>query len=867
MIKKIKKNLQNWQGVFTTIAIVSLVISGVRAVGWLQRWELSAMDKFTNLRPTEPIDDRIIIVFVTEDFKKPDTHPIPMHLIPDLIRKIRAQNPRVIGLEIFHNGPLSAGNKIDKKLREVFLETKNLIGISRLVEDEFSPHIRGDRILEKEKRVGAINVFPDLDGKIRRAFLYPNKDSDLPGFGLMLAKTYLKKEGFSSGRSPNGCLFFKKNKQDIYNYLKSQDVILCPFQKNDGGYVNVKDRGYQILVNWRGRPETFPLVKMDEVLKGRVELDLFRDKIVIIGVISKVVKERYYTPYTLNAQNRPTFTYGVEIQANFVSHIISSVLDNRPTIKVLSDPWEYFWITIWIAISGIIGWYGGRKPNNPLITTVVVLLPAIGLSFGVSYFCYWAFANYGYWIPIVPLWIGMPLTSITILGYIFTARILKDRHNLIRFSKKLESKNIQLEAAQKELKQYNLTLEQKVKERTKDLRDTVKQLNRTREKLQLENQLLRKAEDLSTYEYYIGGTVPLDSPTYVVRSADRELYYSLKRGIYCYILNARQMGKSSVCLAIVNQLKSEDRICCDIDMTEVTSPNTPEDKWYAGLAYNLVNRLGLASEINFRQWWRELDYLTARQRFSELISEVILKKTKAQIVIFFDEIDKLLSLKFPPDDFFSLLRTFYNKRTQYPEYKRLTFVFLGVASPAKLIQDKNSTPFNIGKEIILSPFQIDEVYPLAEGLKHKYDRPIDLLKEVLFWTGGQPFLTQKICYLILKSDTAIAQGEEKEWVENLVKVEILENLQSFDNPPHFQTIKSRLLSKQSSTKELLNLCQFLLENGEIIDDDSPICKELFLSGLVYKEKSKLKLYNPIYKAVFNSDWIAEELAELEPRTS
>jgi len=47
------------------------------------------------------------------------------------------------------------------------------------------------------------------------------------------------------------------------------------------------------------------------------------------------------------------------------------------------------------------------------------------------------------------------------LGDIFTATILKDRHNLIRFSKKLESKNIQLEAAQKRTQRIQSYLETK----------------------------------------------------------------------------------------------------------------------------------------------------------------------------------------------------------------------------------------------------------------------------------------------------------------------------------------------------------------------------------------------------------------------
>ena len=137
-----------------------------------------------------------------------------------------------------------------------------------------------------------------------------------------------------------------------------------------------------------------------------------------------------------------------------------------------------------------------------------------------------------------------------------------------------------------------------------------------------------------------------------------------------------------------------------------------------------------------------------------------------KLFIFFDEIDSVLGLNFPVDDFFAWLRFCYNQRAINPAYQRLTFAIFGVATPSDLIRDKKRTPFNIGKSIELQGFTLDKVQPLAQGLKVINQEAV--LKEILKWTGGQPFLTQKLCKLvvsdsqnIMNSVPTISSNDEK----------------------------------------------------------------------------------------------------------
>ncbi len=351
--------------------------------------------------------------------------------------------------------------------------------------------------------------------------------------------------------------------------------------------------------------------------------------------------------------------------------------------------------------------------------------------------------------------------------------------------------------------------------------------------------------------YTVGGTVQAGGGFYLSRRADDELLKLCRQGAFAYILTARQMGKSSLMVRTANRLASENIRSVMIDLTQIGTQVTPE-QWYMGLLAIIEDQLALSTDAV--AWWKANAHLGITQRMIKFFEEVLLKEVAEPVVVFVDEIDTTLSLNFT-DDFYAAIRYLYNARAIKPEFKRLSFALIGVATPGDLIRDPQRTPFNIGQRVDLGDFTYEEAAPLSEGLNLPPGEAKQALRWAMKWTNGHPYLTQRLCM-------AMVEARHLRWteadVDRVVADTFFGAMSEQDN--NLQFVRDMLIRRAPDVEGALTTYGEIRGGNPVRDEEQSLVKShLKLSGIVRREGAELRTRNRIYETVFDEQWVKAHL--------
>ena len=249
--KKIKNFPQKFARPLVLALYISLSTIGIHQLGIIQTLEFVNYDLLFYLKQPEAIDERITIV----KWDEKSINALQESIISDinlnkLVNKILQYNPRVIGLDLYRDIPVSSSKLSQEEnfraynsLNQTFKVNSNIIGIQKIV----LPKIRPSPVLEREGRAAAADISPDRDVRVRKVYIFPNVDEDgkpteVPYVGVALAYQYLARDNWLANNIPNGLKIHKNEKSVILKPL-ANTLISNNLYKEDSRW--------KFFLNWR----------------------------------------------------------------------------------------------------------------------------------------------------------------------------------------------------------------------------------------------------------------------------------------------------------------------------------------------------------------------------------------------------------------------------------------------------------------------------------------------------------------------------------------------------------------------------------------------------------------------------------------
>nr|WP_242038928.1 CHASE2 domain-containing serine/threonine-protein kinase [Anabaena lutea] len=410
---------------------VTALVWGMRELKWLQAGELSIYDQMLRSRhispksrPEEPLDRRILLVTITQDDLIQEKWPLSDQTINNLLAKLESYQPSVIGLNIYLP---------NQKNLATHLQHQDNIIITCLLSNTGRTEVTPPSNFPMEN-IGFDDIVTDnsTDQILRRSLLFTdvthtdNKCQTRFSFAALLAITYLQKQGIEYDFTENG-------------EFKIGQTLFPRLDSNAGNYQQTDAYGYQILLNYRHPNYLAQQVTLTQVLKGQVNPNWIKDRLVIIGTTASSVHSGFYTPYSALSDQSPRMPR-VFIHAQVASQILSTVLDGRPLMSYWPDWAEFLWIWGCSLVGGALAWQW-RHPLLLLVVEGFVLLGLVGIAAG--------FYLQAIWIPLFSPALALVINIFAVMGYI-TYRTQQENQAII----------LQVEKQQEAIAQLSLLFDQ-----------------------------------------------------------------------------------------------------------------------------------------------------------------------------------------------------------------------------------------------------------------------------------------------------------------------------------------------------------------------------------------------------------------------
>jgi adenylate cyclase len=346
-------------GAHVIVAIIILV----RGYGWLQPFELLIYDALRVAWASNEPSTRILLVGGTETDVQDFDWPLRDGELADLLERITAWKPRVIGVDIYRDKPKPPGTE---RLTAILARHQEIVWTFKLQEGAKQAILPPEAVRGTDRAVLA-DVVSDSGNVVRRGLLYADDGFDnYTGMGMALALGYLASDDITPAPAPA-------------EQLRLGKALITPLDHRRGPYTRLDSGGYQILLDYHGGPHRFPFKSVGDILRNDDAASLVRGRAVIVGVTSESVKDSFSTPFNTGF-NTGDPIYGITVHAHIADQLIRGAIDGAPSLRGFSRELEDLWIWVW-AIAGMTLGLLVRYPIPAVCGSAVGLLLLAGIVY------------------------------------------------------------------------------------------------------------------------------------------------------------------------------------------------------------------------------------------------------------------------------------------------------------------------------------------------------------------------------------------------------------------------------------------------------------------------------------------------------
>lgn len=344
-----KSSRINWKKKLTDIVLLNLLTAITLLAGWkifslnwgmFNPFKQALKDfEFTDFYYSKLLTDG----YASKDIVVVNIDTLGRQRIAQLLIKLNESEPAVIGLDVEFKG--NKDRISDSLLKEVFLKTKNLVGVNRLKGDELNHE---DNVPEFNiQRAGFANLFGDK-----------NYESVIRDFKVM----HFEKERFVRSFAAEIAILYNPSVETYLETLGSERHKIAYLPQ-------------QAFRTFQGK-ELLQKQNAKKLLKGKIVLLGYTGGIPVPGN-TFLLEDKHFTPLNSKMAGRSLpDTYGVYIHAS----ILQSLLD-RTAIRYANNTLEKsISILLNFFIAALILFYYASKPKWFHIMAKTIQM-GIGLSF------------------------------------------------------------------------------------------------------------------------------------------------------------------------------------------------------------------------------------------------------------------------------------------------------------------------------------------------------------------------------------------------------------------------------------------------------------------------------------------------------